>query len=154
MRKTLLRALAIVSLGVALGFTGNRLSPRGLPLITPPKEAPKADAFMPLERAKELWNSGIAVFLDAREPADYEAGHIANALNLPALSFERHFGEIVPMLTPASQVVVYCDGKECELSHRLADSLRQLGYTNAHILFNGWTMWRQAGLPTEQGGRK
>jgi rhodanese-related sulfurtransferase len=154
MRKTLFRAVAIVSLGVALGLTGNRLSPRGLPLITPPKEAPKADAFLPLERAKEIWSSGVAVFLDAREPADYEAGHIANALNLPALSFERHFGEIAPMLTPASQVVVYCDGKECELSHRLADSLHQLGYTNTHILFNGWTTWRQAGLPTEQGGRK
>ena len=154
MRKSLPRALAIVSLGVVLGLAGNRFSPRGIPLITPPKQAPELGAFIPIDKAKELWGSGSAVFLDAREPADYEAGHIASALNLPALSFERHFGDIAPMLTPESQVVVYCDGTECELSHRLADSLRQLGFTNVQILFNGWTTWRQAGLPTQQGGNK
>jgi 3-mercaptopyruvate sulfurtransferase SseA len=58
------------------------------------------------------------------------------------------------MLTPESQVVVYCDGKECELSHRLADSLRQVGYTNVHMLFNGWTVWKESGFPIEQGERR
>ena len=154
MSKTLPRALAIVSLGVVLGLAGNRFSPRGIPLIAPPKKAPESGAFIPIDKARELWGSGVALFLDAREPADYEAGHIASALNLPALSFERHFGDIAPMLTPESPVVVYCDGTECELSHHLADNLRQLGYTNVQILSNGWTTWRQAGLPTQQGGKK
>ena len=55
--------------------------------------------------------------------------------------------------TPESPLVLYCDGTECELSHRLRESLRQLGYTNTHLLFNGLTAWRQAGLPTTQGGQ-
>src|SRR6187200_1669774 len=114
MSKLLPRALAIVLLGVGLGLVGNQVSPRGIPLIAPPKQAPKADEFIPLEKAKELWGNGAAMFLDAREEADYAAGHIGNALNLPALSFERHLGEVAPMLTPESQLVVYCDGKECE----------------------------------------
>ena len=154
MRKTVERAALIVLVGLGLGLVGNAVSPRGIPLIAPPKKQPKPEEFIALEKAKELWDTGAAIFLDAREPLDYVAGHIGNALNLPALAFEKHFGEVAPMLTPEIQVVVYCDGKECELSHRLANSLHQLGYTNVHMLFHGWTTWKEAGLPTEQGERK
>src|SRR5262245_53207119 len=154
MRKTVVRAVLIVLIGAGLGLAGNAISPRGIPLITPPKKQAKPEEFIKLEKAKELWDSGAAIFLDAREPADYAAGHIGNAINLPALAFEKHFAEVSPMLTPESQIVVYCNGTECELSHRLAGSLNQLGYTNVHMLFNGWTVWREAGLPTEQGERK
>ncbi len=153
MNRLLRQASVIVLLGVVLGLVGNQASPRRLPLITPPKKAAKADEFIALEKAKELWRGGAALFLDAREPADYAAGHIGNALNLPALSFDRYFSEIAPMLTPESPVVLYCDDKDCELSHRLQASLRQLGYTNALLLSNGWTAWRQAGLPTTQKGK-
>src|SRR5262245_5137055 len=149
MRKTVERAVIIALVGVVLGLVGNAVSPRGIPLITPPKKQPKPEEFIALQKAKELWDSGAALFLDAREPADYAAGHIGNAFNLPAQAFEKHFDAVAPMLTPESQVVVYCDGKECELSHRLAKSLHQLGYTNVHMLFNGWTTWKEAGLPTE-----
>ncbi|MDB6066277.1 MAG: Rhodanese domain protein [Pedosphaera sp.] len=146
--RLLKQACVIMLLGAAVGLLGNQASPRGIPLITPPEKAAKADEFITLDQANELWHGGGTLFLDAREPADYAAGHIANALNLPAQSFEQHFGEIAPMLSPRSPMVLYCDGKECELSHQLQNSLAQLGYTNAHLLFNGWTAWRQAGLPT------
>ncbi len=146
--------LLIVLVGFGLGLVGNAVSPRGIPLIAPPKKQPKPEEFIKLEKAKELWDAGTAIFLDAREPADYAAGHIGNALNLPAQSFEKHIAEMTPMLTPESQIVVYCDGKECELSHRLANSLNQSGYTNVHMLFNGWTTWTNAGFPAEQGERK
>lgn len=141
-------------LGVGVGLAGNRLSPRGLPLIAPRKPVHHAEGFITLAHAQQFWQSGSAFFLDAREPADYAAGHIGNALNLPAQSFAQHFGQIAPLLTPESPLVVYCDGKECDLSHRLADSLRQQGHTNVHILANGWTVWKQAGLPTASGGQK
>lgn len=139
--------LGIVLIGIGAGLAGNQLSPRGLPLKTPPKPTVSAETFLALGQAQELWNSGGAFFLDAREPADFAAGHIGNALNLPAQSFAQHFGAVVPMLTPQSVLVLYCDGTECELSHRLRESLHQLGYTNTHLLFNGWTAWRNAGLP-------
>jgi len=154
MRKQLERALLIILAGVALGLAGNAVSPRGLPLITPPKREAKAEEFIALEKAKMLWESGAAVFLDAREPVDFVAGHIGNAWNLPVLAFDEHFPKVAPTLPPESQIVVYCDGKECELSHRLKDRLSQVGYTNVQMLFNGMTAWREAGLPTEQGERK
>lgn len=151
--QTLRQMSVIVLLGLALGLAGNQASPRGLSLRTPPKPETPADDYLALDQAKALWQGGTAFFLDAREPADYAAGHIGNALNLPAQSFEQHFGEVAPMLTHESRLVLYCDGQECELSHRLRESLHQLGYTNIDLLHNGWTAWRQAGLPTSQGGR-
>jgi len=152
MSKTIGQALVIVALAAVLALAGNAISPRGIPWIAPPKEEPKPEEFMPLARAEEVWSDGSAFFLDAREPEDFAAGHIANALNLPMLSFDSHFGEVAPFLSPESQVVVYCDGVECELSHRLSDRLKQMGFTNMHVLFNGWTAWREAGLPTEGEG--
>jgi rhodanese-related sulfurtransferase len=154
LRTTLPQALALVLLGAGMGLAANQISPRGLPLITPPKPASKANEFITLDHAKQLWYGGAALFLDAREPADYAAGHIANALNLPAQSFAQHFGVIAPLLTPDSEMVLYCDGAECELSHRLRENLRQLGYTNTLLFSNGWTAWRQAGLPVTPGAKK
>ena len=146
------QVLGIVLIGIGAGLAGNQLSPRGLPLIAPARQTPKAEAFIPLDQARQLRDRGDVFFRDAREPADYAAGHIGNALNLPAQSFAQHFVEIAPLLTPASVLVLYCDGVDCELSHRLRESLRPLGYTNTHLLFNGWTAWRQAGLPVSAGG--
>jgi rhodanese-related sulfurtransferase len=150
---TVQRALLLVVFGVLLGLLSNGLSSKGIPLITPPKKAPKADEFVPLNKAHELWSGGNSFFLDARKPADFEAGHIANALNLPVEEFGEHFPKLAPMLSPESPIVVYCDGEQCELSHRLADLMRQQGYTNVHMLHNGWTAWNKAGYPVEAGAK-
>jgi rhodanese-related sulfurtransferase len=91
------------------------------------------------------------VFLDARAPADYQAGHIANALSLPAEAFPQHWPQVAPYLATDSRIVCYCDGTECDLSHELARMLREAGYTNVHLLRNGWTEWSRAGYPTSQG---
>ncbi len=54
-------------------------------------------------------------------PQDYAAGHIGNAFNLPGLRFEAHFGKVAPFLSPTSRIVVYCDGTQCDLSHRVSE---------------------------------
>ena len=50
---------------------------------------------------------------------------LANALNLPGLRFEAHFGKVAPFLSPTSRIVVYCDGTQCDLSHRVSERLQQ-----------------------------
>ena len=151
MFQTAQRALLLVVLGILLGFLNNAISSKGIPLITPPKKVPKAEEYIPLEKAHELWSAGGSYFLDARKLADFDQGRIANALNLPVEDFGEYFPKLAPMLSPESPLIVYCDGTECELSHRLAEQLRQQGYTNVHMLFNGWTAWSQAGYPVETG---
>ena len=154
MFQTLQRALLIVLLGAGVGLLSNAVSPKGIPLITPPKKVPKAEEYLPLDKAHELWSTGATLFFDARRPEDYAEGHIANALNLPVEDFQQFYPKVAPMLAPDSTIVVYCNGTECELSHRLATELHQLGYTNVHMLFNGWAAWRSAGFPTEAGPAK
>jgi rhodanese-related sulfurtransferase len=145
------RALVLTVASALLGLVANAVSPRGIPYRTPPKkEAPPTD-YIPLEEAKQLWLSGIAFFFDARAKADYLAGHIANAFSLPLEEFDSRYPEVAGMLTPATPIVVYCDGENCDLSHDLTARLRDLGYQNVRILKNGWTVWRAAGHPTASG---
>ena len=146
------QALAIGLFGAGLGLAANLISPHGIPVVSGPV-AVAPEPFMPLDQAAQWWRQGGALFLDAREPADFVAGHIGNALNLPAQSFAEHFGEVAPLLTPDTVMVIYCDGAECELSEQLARRLREQGQRQVHILFNGMTAWRAAGLPVTMGGR-
>ena len=159
MPRTLLRALLIVVIGSALGVAANAIrwdkakdgTPRRLAWVTPPKTQPAPKDAISLADAKAAWDTGAAIFLDARALADYSAGHIATALNLPAENFDGAYPKIAPLLAPDSTIVCYCDGVECELSHRLLELLRQQGHTNVHLIINGWTEWRKAGLPTTTG---
>jgi len=150
MKSLWIQVLVIVLLGVGAGLLVNQLSPRGIPWLVVPVVVP-AGEFIPLDQAVQAWHRGNVLFLDAREPADYAAGHIGNALNLPAQSFAEHFGEVAPLLTSGSELILYCDGTECDLSRQLAAHLRQQGYVHAHILANGWAAWQQAGLPATGG---
>ena len=153
MRRTFLRALAIVVAGAALGLGANVVSPRRIPMLTPPPEPPKAEDTVGLADAEALWKGGTGYFLDARSPADYAAGHIAGAISLPVEEFDDHFPQIAPMLQPDADIVAYCDGQECDLSNRLVARLRELGYHNVRHLVNGWTAWRTAGLLTHTGAQ-
>lgn len=143
--------LGVVLLAMAVGFAGNQISPNGLPLVAPVRKSVDANAYLPMETASKYWREGTAIFLDARAPADYSAGHIGNAFNLPAHSFAEHLGAVAPMLAKDSPLVLYCDGVECDLSHQLRDNLNTLGFTNTHLLFNGWSAWKAAGLPVTKG---
>ena len=153
LRQLAVQVWAIVLFGAGLGLGANLISPCGIPLASG-AVAVAPEAFMPLEQAAQLWRQGGALFMDAREPADFAAGHIGNALNLPAQSFAEHFGEVAPLLTPDTVIVVYCDGPECDLSGQLARRLREQGHKQVQVLFNGWTAWRAAGLPVTTGGRQ
>src|SRR5258708_4658302 len=106
MWRTLQRALLVTIAGALLGLAANAVSPRRIPYIAPPVVVPVTD-FIPFEEAKKLWRSGAGFFLDARAPADYAAGHIANAFSLPVEEFEAHYPQIAAMLTSDSIIVAY-----------------------------------------------
>src|SRR5579862_40843 len=146
MWRTLQRALLIVLAGAVVGLAANAISPRRIPYITPPKAAPQAQDTVTLKEAQELWAGGSAFFLDARALSDYTAGHIAGAWSLPVEEFDDHYSQIARMLAPDSAIIVYCDGLECDLSHRLMAKLREFGYHNVRLIVNGWTVWHTAGL--------
>jgi rhodanese-related sulfurtransferase len=102
-----------------------------------------------LAQARQLFEQGEAVFVDARPPYQYAQGHIQGALNLPWQEIDRYFLEVADDLDDQKIIITYCDGEACDLSHELALFLRDMGFGTASVLVNGWTIWQQAGLPTE-----
>ncbi len=104
-----------------------------------------------LPEAKKLFFQQSVVFIDARPQDDYEKGHIKGALGLPWNEVDRNFMRVTEDISPDTPIITYCDGETCELSHDLAIFLLDMGFSNVRILINGWTLWKEAGLPMESG---
>ena len=151
MRRTVQQSVVIIAGSAVLALAVNAVSPHRIPLMTPPKPVLQASEVVTLVEARPLWETGVGMFLDARSPADYAAGHIPNAISLPAEAFDQTYPRVAPMLTPDTAIVVYCSGLECDLSHEVMAKLRPFGYKNVRLLVDGWGIWGKAKLPTKTG---
>lgn len=101
-----------------------------------------------LAEAKALWSSPGTVFVDVRSAFDYQLGHIAGAVNLPAEEWDRRFAALQPRLKTAAAVVVYCQSVDCGKSYWSALRLRQAGFLQVKIYPEGWYEWRARSLPS------
>jgi rhodanese-related sulfurtransferase len=144
--------LIIVAAGLALGV--NAWHPGGLSLFTAPAAAGDTSADplqISLAEAARRHADGSAVFVDARSPADYAAGHIRGAASGPDQEFDRWIEGFIAATEPETVIVVYCDGAQCVLSKSLTEKLADLGYANARYLPDGWGRWKSGRLPIETG---
>jgi rhodanese-related sulfurtransferase/DNA-binding transcriptional ArsR family regulator len=101
-----------------------------------------------MERAQLMRSAqaGEVVVLDVRPTEEFESGHIPGALSVPVGELAERLGEI-----PADvEVVAYCRGAYCLLSHDAVRLLRDRGRT-ASILDHGMNEWRVAGEPVGAG---
>ncbi len=123
-----------------------------LPAADTPEQEGDDDGPMALDLAQalELFEGGLAVFVDARMPDEFAAGHIPRAFNLPYDDLESHL-DVLNYLPEDGLVIAYCDGSECELSLELADELTAMGFGQVRVFFGGWEQWSEAGYPTEEG---
>jgi len=155
--KTLKQVLIIALIALTAGFVSNKIRIDKIPffekwssksnLVTPAGE----NLEIALPEAEELFKKGIATFIDARPVSEYEAGHIKGAKSLPYKEADWKFVEVMNGIPEEKDVITYCDGETCELSMELAVFLRNTGYKNVRVLSNGWTVWKQSGLPVESG---
>ena len=100
-----------------------------------------------LEFAKYLFDDKSAVFIDARDAEDYEAGHIENAISIP-FDYYEDYEEVMDGLNDAGIYIIYCSGEECSLSIDLADHLFNEKLIDKLLIFDGgWPEWRDAGYP-------
>lgn len=103
-----------------------------------------------LKEASRLYMENKALFLDARPERQYNQGHIKSALSLPWQNVDERFMELSDrLLKNEKTIITYCDGENCDLSHELALFLSEMGIADVRVLVNGWTIWREARLPTE-----
>ena len=86
--------------------------------------------------------------LDVRPAAEYAAGHIPAAVNIPP-------GELATRLAAlprTSHVVAYCRGPYCVYADQAVDHAVADG-RGAARLADGFPEWAAAGLPVETGAR-
>ncbi len=83
----------------------------------------------------------IAMIIDARPTLKYNAGTVPGALSIPFQQFDAMKG-----LLPAdknAQIIYFCGGYKCNLSHKSAKAARELGYKNVVTFAAGWPAWKK-----------
>ena len=95
--------------------------------------------------AVHLINREKAVLIDVRDAAEYAAGHVANAKNIPLATIE---GSKALPKNKALPLVVVCN-RGTQASKAVA-ILKKLGHENASALNGGLVAWREANLPVEK----
>ncbi len=96
------------------------------------------------------------IFVDARDDAEYQAGHIPGAFQFDHYHPERYLAAVYPACTTAGEIVVYCRGGDCEDSEFAAISLNQAGIPldKLRIYPGGFTDWSTNRMPVEIGARR
>lgn len=115
-----------------------------LPDVRSAREAYLGDDTEAVSRAELLdrVRSGRATVIDVRPAEEFAAGHIPGALSIPLDELADRLAEL-----PAGQeIVAYCRGAYCVLSHEAVRLLTAHGRT-ALRLADGMLEWRLAELP-------
>jgi rhodanese-related sulfurtransferase len=85
---------------------------------------------------------GEVLVLDVRPEAEYAAGHIPGAVNVPHDQLVARLAE----LPESTEIVAYCRGRYCVFAPDAVRLLRARGFS-ARPLEGGLPDWRLAGLP-------
>ncbi|MEB3204494.1 MAG: c-type cytochrome [Candidatus Sericytochromatia bacterium] len=95
--------------------------------------------------AREMRRGARILFVDARPPSDFQAGHIRGAVNLPFYEAPERAGEI----PKGTWVLTYCGCPHAE-SGEVAEVLRGRGHDRVAVLDEGWGPWKTRGYPVDE----
>lgn len=96
--------------------------------------------------ATELINHENAVIVDVRSIAEYNGGHIINAINIPLNGFKDQMGQLEKH---RERPIVTCcrSGSRSGAAIKL---LRKSGFERVHNLRGGMLAWENANLPVKR----
>ena len=101
---------------------------------------------LPLADAMALHAAGDGtVFLDCREPNEWNLGRIPGAVFIPRGRLE---SDVEARVDRNARVVIYC--ANANRSAFAADTLQQMGYKEVTSLAQGWNAWVAAGGAVEE----
>jgi len=101
--------------------------------------------------ARRFLDADAALFLDARDGGEYEAGHIPGAMRLTRDDVLADPARARALAVRGRPIITYCEGGECEASLDLAKALVDLGYRKVLVYGGGFPEWSAAGQPVERG---
>lgn len=96
--------------------------------------------------AVQLINHEKAVVVDVCEPAEFAAGHVGGAKNIPLGQLEGKLASVVK--NKAVPVILVCQSGA--RSGRAVAIAKKLGFEQAQSLAGGIGAWRSASLPIEK----
>lgn len=97
--------------------------------------------------ALERYQSPAApLFLDVREPQEWDAGHVPGATYISRGVLETKIANVIP--DRSTTILVYCAGGV--RSAFAAQTLQALGYTDVTSMLGGFGAWRELQAPIEK----
>ena len=104
------------------------------------------------ELQQKLEHPKKSVVLEALPPEEYRRAHIPGALNLPADQVRALASKLIPRKD--LELIVYCAGRTCHASEKVAEELSTMGYTEVRQYPGGKSDWIRAGLPLASENKK
>ena len=98
------------------------------------------------DAAVQLMNREKAVVVDVCEPAEFAAGHVVGAKNIPLSQLDGQLAATVK--NKAVPLILVCQSGM--RSRRAVAVAKKLGFDNAQSLSGGLGAWRAANLPIER----
>lgn len=89
-------------------------------------------------RAEELLTNDVLI-LDVREPAEFQSGHLPQAVNVPRGVLEFKVGNHPQLINPQQAILIYC--KNGGRSTLAAFTLKQMGFSQVEMLIGGFDSW-------------
>ncbi len=108
-------------------------------------EAKQAVLEISVDQAREIYKKSQALFLDVREPEEYDEGIVKGALRIPRGVLELQIERLIPQRD--REIVVYCAGGT--RSVLAAKSLKDMGYDQVKSMNGGFMVWEAAGYEIE-----
>lgn len=149
LRRSVLEAAAVVGIAAAVALAFNAVRPSGLPLVarTPyqtlvpcPEPGGPVEA---LEPSSPALASPRSFLIDARSAAEYDAGHLEGAVNIPYDWLdpvpEAELAELAQSIAAsgAARVVVYGDGGRPDSGEHLGREFSARGIKNVGFVRGG-----------------
>jgi rhodanese-related sulfurtransferase len=105
--------------------------------------------FLTLDETHTLYNSGEALFMDARPEKDYNYMRIPGAMSAEYTRAKKI--QDVLNLDRDRLIVVYCSSDTCPMAEILATRLDELMFSRVYIFAGGLKEWYNAKYPLERG---
>ena len=162
------QAFVLLFFASILGFGVNSFHPNAIPLIgeyreltegsepvVPPSAAEGDPPFIAINEARSDYQAGSSLFIDARDPSEFDCGTIPGSINmpfeyLPEDSLEQYMDSVLAGAAKEQTLIVFCSGEECDVSLHLARNLQAYGYTGVKIFFGGAREWENFKLEIER----
>jgi rhodanese-related sulfurtransferase len=146
--------IVILVIAGTIAVVINLFNPRGFVLVSRSSLEQRNIVPISADEAKIKYDADMAVFIDAREKAEYDSAHIRGAVNIPVPDAAAKQGtdEKISFLKRPVEVVVYCDGPSCGASESMAKLFLERGYRrNVYVIQKGFPEWELREYPVERG---